>query len=179
MKFVLLTVIYIMLSLQSGAQKGNAEQQQAIQKLFWMKGNWSGTSTLVIDGQNRITHIRESVQPALDGTILQVTVRATDADSFTNKQSLAYTSFSVIFYDVKNKSYRWTSWRTNGNNYEQEPFAVGNNSFEYTSKENGRTIRYKANLAGNGAFIETGEYSGSGSDWTQFATMKLLKSKVK
>lgn len=179
MRFNFITIIYIILSLQTQAQKGSSEQKEAMQKLYWMKGNWSGTSTLIINGQKRITQIRESVRPALDGTILQISVRATDADSFTNKQSLAYTSFSIISFDAKNKTYRWTSWRTNGNDYEQEPFTVGNNSFEYTSKENNRTIRYNANVAENGAFLETGEYLQDGSEGTPFVTMKLVKSKAK
>ena len=117
MKVLFIIFITILFSLQSFAQKGDREQKEAIQKLYWMKGNWNGTSTITIDGQKRITHIRESVQTSLDGTILQINVRATDADSLTNKQSLAYTSFSVVFYDTKNKMYRWTSWRTNGSDY--------------------------------------------------------------
>ena len=179
MRLLFLTFIYMVLSVQTHAQKGNQEQKAAMQKLNWMRGNWNGTSTLFIDDQKRITHIRESVQPSLDGTILLINVRATDADSLTSKQSLAYTYFSVISYDVKNKTYQWTSWRTNGNDYEQNPFTVGKTSFEYTSKEGGKTIRYKANLSDNGAFLETGEYGGNGSVWTPFVTMNLAKSRTK
>src|SRR5579875_3390443 len=129
------------------AQKGNSEQIEAMQKLRWMIGSWSGKSFINMDDEKRVTHIRETVQSSLDGTILLINVRATDADSISHKQSLAYTSFSVVSYDVANKRYRWTSWRTNGRDYEEEPFIVGDNSFEYSTKENGKAVRYKANLS--------------------------------
>ncbi len=159
------------------AQKGNKEQKEAIQKLRWMIGNWTGKSFVNMDDEKRVTHIRETVQSSLDGTILLINVRATDADSISHKQSLAYTSFSVVSYDITNKKYRWTSWRTNGRDYEEEPFMAGDNSFEYTTKENGKGVRYKANLSSNGEFLETGEYQINNTSWQEFINMKLTKTK--
>ncbi len=159
------------------AQKGNMEQKEAIQKLRWMLGNWTGASVITVDNQKRVTHIKELVQPSLNGNILLITVRATDADSTTKKQSLAYTSFSVISYDVNNKKYRWTSWRTNGRDYEEQPFMVGVHSFEYITREDGKPVRYKAAFGSKGEFVETGEYQKKGSSWEEFITMKLIKNK--
>ncbi len=159
------------------AQKGNKEQIEAMQKLRWMIGNWTGKSFANIDMEKRVTHIHETVQPSLDGTILLINVRAMDADSITRKQSLAYTSFSVVSYDAADKKYRWTSWRTNGRDYEEEPFIVGDHSFEYTTKEEGKAVRYKANLSSNGEFLEGGEFKVNDTSWQQFITMKLIKTK--
>ncbi len=172
-----LLFVSLFLTLPGGAQKGNADQKAAMQKLRWMMGTWRGQSTVSADTIKRITNINETVQASLDGTILQITVRATDRDTNTNRQSLAYTSFSVISYDVKNKKYRWTSWRTSGRDYEEQPFTVGINSFEYTSEEDGRQIRYKATLSPKGEFLERGDYSKDGSSWTSFITMRLVRSK--
>ncbi len=177
MRFFSIAVAMIVFSLSGLAQTGNGDQKLALKKLQWMIGSWSGTSTVTTENQKRITHIKETVQPSLGGTILLINVRATDADTFTNKQSLAYTSFSVISFDTKKKTYRWTSWRTNGNDYEEENFEVGNQSFDYTSHERGGQVRYKANLDSKGEFLETGEYSTDGATWKEFITMKLLKSK--
>lgn len=159
------------------AQKGNTEQKEAMQKLKWMIGNWTGKSFVNIDDEKHITYIRETVQSALDGTILLINVRATDADSINHKQSLAYTSFSVVSFNVADKKYRWTSWRTNGRDYEEEPFIAGDNSFEYTTKENGKDVRYKANLSSHGEFLETGEFKVNDTSWQQFIAMKLIKTK--
>ena len=156
------------------AQPGNKEQKDAINKLKWMTGTWTGTSTVSVDDQTQVTNIREIVQPALDGTILQITVRATDKDTTTRRQSLAYTSFSVISYDLKNKKYRWTTWRNNGNDYDQINFTVGNQSFEYISNENGGQVRYKAAPGSKGEFLETGEFSKNGTDWGKFISMQLV-----
>lgn len=159
----------------AGAQKGNLEQKEAIAKLRWLVGNWSGYSTVTVDGEKRITNIRESIQPGLDGTILMINVWATDKDSNSNRQSLAYTSFSVISYNKKEDKYRWTTWRNSGNDYDEHSFKVGDQSFEYTSDENGGKTRYKAHLGSKGEFLETGEYSKNGDEWGQFITMTLYK----
>ena len=175
MRYITMIVITLFYSSMLIAQRGNAEQKAAIDKLRWMTGSWAGTSTVKTDSIMQVTNIRETIVSALDGTILQITVRATDKDTNTNRQSLAYTAFSVISYDLKDKKYVWTSWRNTENDYDQHSFTVGDNSFEYISKENGGQVRYKASSGSNGEFLETGEYSKNGSDWGQFITMKLLK----
>ena len=175
MKFIFIIWINLLFSLLCLAQKGDAEQKAAIQKLRWMTGSWTGLSTVLGDKTKKITYITESVLPALDGTILLINVKATDKDSGTNRQTLAYTSFSVISYDIKNKKYRWTSWRTNGHDYEEEPFTVGMNSFEYIAHEDGRQLRYKAYLGSKGEFLESGDYANA--MWTPFINMRLIKAK--
>ena len=177
MKFLFIITISAVFSLSCLAQKGGAEQKAAMQKLHWMTGNWSGTSTASANKIKKITYIRESVLPALDGTILLVNVKATDKDSVTNRQTLAYTSFSVISYDAGSKKYRWTSWRTNGHDYEEEPFTVGTNSFEYIAHKEEGKVRYKANLSSKGEFLEKGDYTTDGTSWTPFINMRLLKTK--
>lgn len=157
------------------AQKGNAVQKAAVNKLRWMTGAWTGSSEVSVDGQTQITAIQETVRAALDGTILQINVSATDKDSNTQHRSLAYTSFSVISYDLRDKTYRWTTWRNNGDAFDQKNFKVGDNSFEYTDRENGSEVRYKAVRGSKGEFLETGEYSKNGTDWTKFITMKLVR----
>ncbi len=176
MKLFFVIVINFVFLFHVMAQKGNAEQIEAIEKLHWMTGSWSGTSLVNADNQQNLTNIRETVQPALDGTILLINVWATDKDTNTNRQSLAYTAFSVISYDLKNKKYKWTTWRNSGNAYDQHDFKVGDNSFEYTTDENGGKTRYRASFS-NGEFFETGEFSKNGDNWTQFITMKLQKRK--
>lgn len=176
MRTLFLLLFFTSFLMTSFAQKGNPEQKAAIKKMQWLIGDWRGTSTVLVDGLKRITNIKESVQTALDGTILQITVRATDKDSSTRLQSLAYTSFSVISYDIKKQVYRWTTWRNNGNDYDQYPFTVGDNFFEYTSENNDGKVRYKGMLGSKGEFLETGEFLKKDS-WQQFINMKLIKSK--
>ncbi len=169
-------IIMLLFSSSLFAQHGNAEKKEAISKLRWMTGTWAGTSNVSVDSNTQVTNIRETIVEALDGTILQISVRATDKDTNTRRQSLAYTSFSVISYNEKDKKYRWTTWRNNGNGFNQINFMVGINSFDYTTKENGGQVRYKAVLGSKGEFLETGEYSKNGTTWGKFITMKLLKT---
>ena len=176
MKALFLLLISTVFSLTLSAQKGNPEQKEAMKKLQWMIGDWNGRSTTAADEQNRVTNIKESVQPALDGTLLLINVRGTDKDSSTRLQSLAYTSFSVISYDTKKQTYRWTTWRNSGSSYDQYSFTVGEATFEYTSSEEGGKVRYKGMLGSNGEFLETGDYAKDNGNWQPFISMKLIKS---
>lgn len=177
MKPMLLFLLSNIMFFTMFAQKGNVEQKEAMKKLQWMTGDWSGSSTVAVNGQKLLTNIRESIVPGLDGTILLINVWATDKDTNTNRQSLAYTAFSVISYDVKNHKYRWNTWRNSGDAYDEHPFKVGDQSFEYVADENGGQVRYKASLGSNGEFLETGEYSEDGTAWGEFITMKLFKKR--
>ena len=174
---VFFLLFYLTASLCVAAQNGNAGQKTAIQKLHWMVGNWSGTSIALRNEGNRITNIRESVSEALDGTLLLIHVTATDKDSDTQRQSIAYTAFSVISYDVTNEKYRWTTWRNSGVSYDEHSFTVGDRSFEYITEEKKQKVRYKAMLSEENAFLETGEFFGNDDKWIQFITMKLMKKR--
>ncbi len=106
-----------------------------------------------------------------------INVWATDKDTNTNRQSLAYTAFSVISYDVKTINTAGIRGETVVMLYDEHPFKVGDQSFEYVSDENGGQVRYKASLGSKGEFLETGEYSEDGTAWGEFITMKLFKKR--
>lgn len=175
-KGALLLLGLIVFVTASFAQETKAQSQQAaMQQLRWLVGRWSGTSEVNVNGNKQITYVQEIITPMLNGTIFTVSARGTALDSATNKMTLVYSSFGVISYNVKDKQYRWRTWRNPGDSYDEANFKVGENSFEFISNENGGYMRYKANLNENGQWVETGEYSKDKQTWGLFINMTLTK----
>jgi hypothetical protein len=150
-------------------------QQSAMQQLKWLIGRWTGKSEVNVDGKKQVTLIQQIITPMLNGAIYTVSARGTATDSATNKTALVYNAFGVISYNVKDKQYRWRTWRNPGDSYDEANIKVGENSFEFIASENGGFIRYKASLNEKGQWIETGEYSKDKQTWGLYITMTLNK----
>lgn len=177
-KGALLLLGLIVFVTASFAQETKAQTQQAaMQQLRWLVGRWSGTSEVNVDSNRQVTYVQEIITPMLNGTIFTVSARGTALDSATNKMTLVYSSFGVVSYNVKDKQYRWRTWRNPGDSYDEMNFKVGENSFEFIANENGGYMRYKASLNENGQWIETGEYSKDKQTWGLFINMTLNKKR--
>lgn len=160
----------------SFAQETKAQTQQAaMQQLRWLIGRWTGTSEVNVEGNKQVTNVQEIIAPMLNGTIYTVSARGTAIDSATKKMAVVYNSFGVISYNVKEKQYRWRTWRNPGDSYDESTIKVEDNSFEFTTNENGGYVRYKASLNEKGQWVETGEYSKDKVTWGLFITMTLNK----
>ncbi len=176
MKKTALLLIAFLYFLGSSAQETKTQTQQAaMQQLRWLIGRWTGTSEVIVEDNKYQTYVQEIITPMLNGTIYTVSARGTAKDSITNKMALVYNSFGVISYNVKDKQYRWRTWRNPGDSYDEATFKVGDNSFEYLSNENGGFVRYKANLNEKGQWVETGEYTKDKQTWSLFINMTLNK----
>lgn len=150
-------------------------QQSAMQQLKWLVGRWTGKSELTVDGHTQVTYVQEIITPMLNGTIYTVSARGTTTDSVTNKTTLVYNSYGIISYNVKDKQYRWRTWRNPGDSYDENAIKVDEDSFDYISNENSGAVRYKANLNDKGQWEETGEVAKDKQNWTVFITMTLNK----
>jgi hypothetical protein len=158
------------------SQETKAQTQQfAMEQLKWLVGRWTGKSEVTVEGHRQVTYVQEIITPMLNGTIFTVSARGTATDSATNKMTLVYNSFGVVSYNVKEKQYRWRTWRNPGDSYDEATFKVNENSFEYIANENGGYMRYKANLNEQGQWVETGEFSKDKIVWGLFITMTLNK----
>ncbi len=175
-KTALLLISLFYLITASFSQETKAQTQQAaMEQLKWLVGRWTGQSEVTIEGQKQVTYVQEIITPMLDGTIFSLSARGSAMDSATNKMKLVYNSFGVVSYNVKEKQYRWRTWRNPGDSYDETTFKVGENSFEYISNENGGYTRYKANLNEQGQWMETGEFSKDKETWGLFIRMTLNK----
>lgn len=173
---LLISIFYFIIT--SFSQETKTQTQQfAMEQLKWLVGKWTGKSEVTVGGHTQITYVQEIITPMLNGTIFTVSARGTATDSATNKITLVYNSFGVVSYNVKEKQYRWRTWRNPGDSYDESTFRVDENSFEYIANENGGFMRYKANLNEQGQWLETGEFSKDKQIWGMFITMTLNKRK--
>jgi hypothetical protein len=172
----LLLISFFVFITASFSQETKAQTQQAaMQQLKWLAGRWTGKSELSVEGHTIVTYVQEIIAPMLDGTIFTVSARGSSMDSATGKIRPVYNSFGVISYNVKEKQYRWRTWRNPGDSYDEATFKVDENSFEYIASENGGYMRYRAKLNEQGQWIETGEFSKDKQTWGLFITMTLNK----
>jgi len=177
MKMTALLLISVFSFINSAFSQETKEQTQlaAIQELKWLSGRWTGKSVLTVEGDTIVTYIQEIIAPMLNGTIYTVSARGSSMDSATGKMKTVYNSFGVISYNVKDKQYRWRTWRNPGDSYDEATFKVGENSFEYIANDNGGYKRYKANLNEQGEWVETGEFSKDKLTWGLYIKMTLSK----
>ena len=150
-------------------------QQTAMQRLRWLIGRWSGTSEVNVENNRQVTYVQQIITPMLNGTIFTVSARGTALDSATNKMALVYNSFGVISYNVKEKQYRWRTWRNPGDSYDEAAINIADSSYEYIANENDGFMRYKSRLNEKGQWVETGEYSKDKQTWGLFINMTLNK----
>jgi hypothetical protein len=169
---LLISLFFFVLTCFSQETKAQT-QQTAMDQLKWLVGRWTGKSEVTVEGHTIVTYVQEIIAPMLDGTIYTVSARGTSMDSATGKIKPVYSSFGVISYNVKEKQYRWRTWRNPGDSYDEATFKVGDNSFEYISNENNGYMRYKANLNEQGQWVETGEFSKDKQTWGLFINMTL------
>jgi hypothetical protein len=160
----------------SFGQTPESLQKEAIKKLNWLLGEWSGTSVVNMGGKkSTLVYVSESVRPNLDSTILTINGQGVEKDSLTKKDVIVHDAFAVISFDEKQKRFRWSAWRIPGGSYGDLEIALGDRSFEWSTKVQGGQTRYKARLNEKGQWIEVGEFSKDGIKWFKYITLTLNK----
>jgi hypothetical protein len=101
-------------------------QHEAMTKLSFLAGNWSGTAT-VMQGPGTPLHITQSerVESRLDGLILTVEGAGTDS---TGK--IVFRAFATISYDDDAHQYRIRAY--NGGHYVDSELSVDTNGFSWS-----------------------------------------------
>ncbi len=175
MKNTFLFLLFILSSAMSIAQNhDNTTQREAMKKLAFLEGNWSGQANMMVRGQgNQKINQTEKVQYQLGGTILVIEGLGKSADE---DPKTVHHAFAVINYDEKSEKYRFTSWLENGLTGDYEAYFDDSGNFIWIMESpNGGTIQYKIKLDENGHWTETGEWSSDGEQWFGFFSMTLKK----
>lgn len=175
MKNTFLLMLFITITSLSFAQNhDNTAQREAMKKLTFLEGNWSGMANMMVRGQgNQQINQTEKVRFELGGTILVIEGKgkSIEADSKT-----VHHAFAVISYDEKTEKYRFKSWLENGLTGDYEAYFDDAENFIWIMESpNGGTIRYKIKLDENGQWTETGEWSSDGNPGFEFFSMVLKK----
>jgi hypothetical protein len=114
---------------QGPAQKNVSEQREAMRKLSFLSGRWSGPATIAV-GPGRTLDLTqtENVQYKLDGLVLLVEGKGTNTDGKTVFRSLA-----TIAYDNSSHTYRFRAYNDGHYVDTQLLFVPGGFSWDFTA----------------------------------------------
>lgn len=150
------------------------EQLDAMSKLEYMAGRWTGSGWMEMGGNRLQFTGSETITPKLDGLVLMV-----EGDFYGGAPGAApgppvHQTLGVISYDARAKTYRFSSWLASGTAGERE-LTVGNKTWSWEIKQPNNQVRYTFTLTPQGEWLEKGERSTDGTTWKQFFEMRLSK----
>jgi hypothetical protein len=117
-------------SLRLAAQQSGSNsvevQREAMQKLSFLAGRWSGPVTIT-HGPGESLHLTqtEDVEYKLDGLVMLVEGRSTDADG-----KVEFSALATIAYDDTSHSYRFRAY--NGGHYLDTELSVPDKGFSWS-----------------------------------------------
>jgi len=125
--FALSALVSVSLALGAQAPSSATDtQRQAMQKLAFLAGHWSGPIT-VVRGPGEPLHAvqSEDVQFKLDGILMLVEGKSTSADG-----KVQFSALATISYDDASKTYRFRAY--NDGHYIDAELAVVANGFSWS-----------------------------------------------
>lgn len=177
MKIISVFFVCILLATVGFSQSPEELQKQAMKKMEWLVGEWSGTAWTQMGPQNRDTvEMHESISMELNGTILKIKGTGYQLKENGDKE-VAHDAFAVVSYDAPNKKYRWQSWRVPGGYFTEYEPEVAENAFSWTMETPRGKMKYKLQRNEKGEWHETGHFSQDGENWFPFFEMLLNKEK--
>jgi hypothetical protein len=136
---------------QQPTQSGADVQRQAMHKLAFLAGRWSGSVT-VFRGPGEPLHLtqHEDVEFKLDGLVLLIQGKSTGADGKTQFEALA-----TVAYDDASESYRIRAYHDG--HYVDVPLAVLADGFSWGFTSGSAKIENTMHLTAKGEWQETRE----------------------
>jgi hypothetical protein len=155
------------------------EHKAAMKKLEFLVGNWEGEAWSLMPNQPKETVVQtEKVHWDLNESILIVEGLGKKMDPETKKLEVAHQALAIISYDPQAKKYRFNTFVADGRSSIADAYIKDTGEFIWTTDAGkGYKIRYTIILNESGQWIEKGEWSRDGENWTQFFGMTLDKVK--
>lgn len=178
MKTIPIFILFLSFVFAGFSQSPELAQKEAMKKMEWMVGEWTGTAWTQMGPQNRDTVImHESISPELNGTILKI--KGTGYQITENgEKEIAHDAFAVISYDAANQKYRWQSWRIPGGYFIEHEPEITDDTFSWIMETPRGKMKYKLQLNDKGQWHETGHFSQDGENWFPFFEMILDKKET-
>ena len=126
-----------------------AVQREAMQKLSFLAGHWSGPAT-IHRGPGEPLHVTqtEDVQYKLDGLVLLIEGKSTDLDG-----KIVFSALATVAYDDATRTYRFRAY--NDGHYLDTELAVPDNGFSWSFTSGPAHIVNTMHLTAKGEWTET------------------------
>ncbi len=151
-KTLLVAIPLISFSLSLAAQQPSsnsvAEQREAMQKLSFLVGHWSGPVTIAA-GRGEPLHLvqTEDVEYKLDGLVLLVQGQSTSSDG-----KVLFSALATIAYDDSSHAYRFRAY--NDGHYIDTELSVTGNSFTWGFSAGPAHIVNSMHVTDKGEWVE-------------------------
>lgn len=145
----LLACLSLALTAQQPPAAGADAQREAMRKLAFLAGNWSGPVT-VIRGPGEPLHLTqtEQVQYKLDGLVMLVEGASRDAGG-----KVEFSALATISYDEASHSYRFRAYHDG--HYLDTELTVSANGFAWGFDAGPAHVSNTMHLSGKGEWAET------------------------
>lgn len=158
----------LLLAAQQPVSNGVDAQRDAMRKLLFLAGHWSGPVTIV-RGPGEPLHLTqtEDVEYKLDGLVLLVEGKSTSADG-----KVLFRALATIAYDDASHTYRFRAY--NDGHYLDTELSVPANGFSWSFAAGSAHIVNTMHLTGKGEWQEATEVT-VGSNPPQRSVDMLLQ----
>lgn len=165
-------ILTIGLAAASAAQElrpaGAAEQREAMQRLSWMDGEWTGTASVYAGPGRTTSHSHtERIGPMLGGSIKVIEGRTTEADG-----TVSFNAFAVVSWDDATDAYTMRSY-ANGMAADF-PLEATADGFKWTTPSRGGEMRYVTTFR-DGEWVETGDFVMPGREPMRVIELRLRR----
>lgn len=153
-------------STQPPAPNPVAVQREAMQKLSFLAGHWSGPAT-IRRGPGEQLHVTQSedVQYKLDGLVLLIEGKSTDADG-----KIVFSALATVAYDDATHTYRFRAY--NDGHYLDTELSVPSHGFSWSFTSGPAHIVNTMNLTAKGEWNETTDVAFGGNP--PFRSVEML-----
>ena len=134
-----------------------AAVKDALQKLAWLEGDWTGEGwAMTRSGTKETFNVTEKVVTKLGGLIIVAEGRGWSYDDAGNEVE-GHRAFGVLSYEPFSKEYRFNAFVRDGYQTTATP-DVATNSYRWAVPAGpGAEMRYHARLEDDGVWVESGE----------------------
>jgi hypothetical protein len=146
-----MTSCSLSLAAQQPVSKGVNAQHEAMRKLSFLAGHWSGPVT-VVRGPDEALHLTQSedVEYKLDGLVLLIEGKSTGADG-----KVLFSALATIAYDDASDTYRFRAYHDG--HYLDTELALPANGFSWSFTAGPAHIVNSMHLTGKGQWDEVTE----------------------
>lgn len=161
----ILTTLFLVTTAFAQIPETDQEASQAISKLDFIVGNWSGKGWMIgRDGERHSFTQTENIQFKLDSTVILIEGLG------KNNGVIIHNALAIVSYNKTDKNYIFRSYLSTGQGGEFTGELMDGKFYWYPN-ENMRYIIYINDL---GQWYETGEIKRE-NGWFQFLEMTLVK----
>lgn len=171
-------IVLVLSAASTTAQQPGAANREAMKKLDYLVGKWSGDAKVSMGKEDKQLKQSEDVRFKLDGVVMIVEGIGRSKLAGKDEEGILFHAFAVMSYDAQTKKYKVKAYRMEGQSVDAD-MSLTDKGFIWGFKqpERGVEVKYTMTLTPKGEWHEIGEYMLDGKAWTKFIEMTLTRVK--